>query len=135
MKFQIVEDELVCYEQQKVSMAEAASGEYPCLTFGPLEASFWAIYKIEEWEDIMDACLTSLSVFPFPFRTFKNGNNPQHAIDFEISEFGLAELMDICQYPWNDQPISFMLKTGIAPFQPFRIHGKMEYTHDSYNNE
>jgi len=121
---------------EDVSIELAASGEFPCVTNGPLEATFWVMFEREK--EYPDPWLTTLGRFPFPFQNKKSNGIREHSIQFEINEIGLEELLGIPSYSDPDLLQKWMLDEGICPFQPFKISGKMIYTcdywgeHDSY---
>jgi len=112
----------------KVSLMEAASGRYPCLTFGREMATFWAVAEVYEKTDMS---LTTLSRFPCPYPEVmpKNTNvAPEHLVAWEISQIGLDYIFDVDGSSEQERLAKFLLKEGIAPGQPFRMKLSVHYT-------
>jgi len=123
-------NEVVPYERPRVTLAEAASGRYPCLTWGPNKASFWIMTEGEP----TDFWFAVLSRFPYPYPAdFDPDNNPkrivpQHLIDLEIENVGIGYYLDAESTPTDPEAIAaWLLKEGLAPFQAFRVVMDIEY--------
>lgn len=129
-------DEVVAWEgPEKVTLAEAASGRYPCITWNGKTASFWCSTE----EDGVDVSLFILSRFPFPYPDEQWANehptySAQHCIDLEAQEVGLHELM--LGYSSDEfAVVNFLLASGLASGLPFRVVGTMHYesSYDSWS--
>ncbi len=110
------------YERPIVTIQEAESGDYPCVTDGPNKASFWLCTE----QDGDDINLFSLSSFPYPYPDEETAISnpqivPQHIIDLEIDELGLEELMDIKDLQ------TFLNDEGLRIGQPFKIDMSIYY--------
>ena len=136
------------YREERVSFEESASGPYPCLTWGPLKASFWVT---TEWADEAEKgekdylVLELKSKFPYPYEEQDDTSGFfQHEVISAIEEEGLADLLGIDgYYLFGDTPPhravlpieTFLLKNGIAPCQPFRLEFELVYSAPDMDGE
>lgn len=110
-------------EPGTVSLAEAASGRYPCLIYSDSRATFWMSSDGDSFE--------MLSRFPYPYppdfdETKTPRNIPQHIVDIEIGETGIEYLFDV--RGWNGEGVvCWMLENGLAPGQAFRVDMTVTY--------
>jgi hypothetical protein len=114
-----------------VTLAEAATGRHPCLTWGNCKASFWVMAE-EESPSEFQLCV--LSRFPYPYPEDYTSEKypriiPQHCVDIEIEDVGLEEFLDITQWPRNEEGLAtWLMQEGLAPGQAFRLMAEVNYT-------
>jgi len=129
---QITAMEPQAWERGVVTLAQAAEGRRPCLVWGRNKASFWVTTEVESpscFELVLD------SSFPYPYPEDYTAEKyprlvPQHNIDCEIENIGLADFLDINPgYPHsNDEWLAtWMMQEGLAPGQAFRIMANVNY--------
>ena len=95
--------------RSEVSLVEAASGKYPFIAFGCSQASLWVSSEFDEEFNIY---FVVESLIPHPY----GSEDGCHAFEYENDTTGIDDL--IAGYESTE---SWLLKKGIAPFQPFRI--------------
>lgn len=115
----------------RVSPTEAASGRYPCVTFGHERAKFWLMA-----EDIGEGCLgiAFMSRFPQPFPPDAKENPrriPMHNIELELEAITTEELLGLEPgYGKNRDEtaiVTFLLQEGLCPHQPFQVDMTVRY--------
>jgi hypothetical protein len=128
-----IEDRLEPYERPVITMAQAAQGPYPCLTWNSLEASFWAMAEYPEDAPYdMSICVLSGFPWPYPDERWVEENPtgcPEHCVEFEIDNMGLDEMLEVPVLDDDCGAIQWLMQKGLAPFQPFRIRAKAVYEH------
>jgi hypothetical protein len=128
---EIKPSEVQMCERPEVTCARAAAGRYPCLTWGPKKASFWAATELES-PSMFHLILESSFPYPFP-----NDYTPEkyprivplHCVDVEIDNVGMDEFLDI-NPGYNSDPEwlpKWMMEEGLAPGQAFRVMAEVNY--------
>lgn len=110
-------------ELEPITMAKACKGKYPCLTYSNTHASFWVVPE----DGGTDVMLSIWSDFPYPYPDGSTDDFNFHAIDFEVQQCGLEDLLGIERYQDEFAVINWLLERGIAPGQPFRLDAEMIY--------